>query len=203
MRLRFLTRGFSLLVTFVLVLTTFSTTNSFAAQANFVAIAGDQFTYNGQPVKLKGVNYYPQLTPWAIMFDYWQGNAVDADMARLQSLGANVVRVLIPYGTDHGWTDDSGAIDPDHLADLKQLVQAAGNHNLKVDLTLFDFYDGAPGAGTAEEGRNLTYLTQMVKAFGRDDRIFAWDLHNEPDNYALWTARHRPDLVLDWLRRMA
>ncbi len=201
MRFHYLNRFFALLAIIPLVLTTFSV-NSPTAPGNYVAITGDQFTYNGQPVKLKGMNYYPQLTPWAVMFDHWQGDAVNSDMARLQNLGANVVRVLIPYG-NYDWTDKSGAIDPKHLANLEQLVQAAGNHNLKVELTLFDFYSGAPAAGSAEEGQNLTYITQMVKAFGDDDRIFAWDIHNEPDNYGVWTDRRHPDLVIDWLRRMA
>jgi hypothetical protein len=196
-------RLLALLLILSFILTSFSASQAaHAASGNFVSVSSNQFVYNGQPVKLKGVNYYPQLTPWTTMFDAWQGNAIDADMARLQGMGANVVRVLLPFGTDYGWTNDDGAVDPEHLADLKQLVQAAGNHNLKVNLTLFDFYDQHPVAGGIEEGRDLTYMTQLAKAFRNDDRIFAWDIHNEPDNYDTWISGNQATVV-DWLERMA
>ena len=41
-----------------------------------------------------------------------------------------------------------------------------------------------------------------MPSFADDDRILAWDLHNEPDNYGIWKAGD-PQKVLRWIGRMA
>ncbi len=172
------------------------------AASSFVSISGTHFTYNGQTVLLKGVNYYPQLNPWSRMFDLWQGPSADKDMATLQGWGVNVIRVLIPYGPGYDWSAADGTVDPNRLANLQQMVQVAGKHNIKLNLTLFDFYDGNAAAGSVEEAHDFTYLRTLITPFANDDRIFAWDLHNEPDNYATWKAGKQAAAV-DWLHRMA
>ncbi len=175
-----------------------------SAAAGFVTIRGSKFIYDGQPITLKGVNYYPQRNPWARMWELWQGPTVEQDMAMLAGWGVNVVRVLVPYGSDNfDWTDESGRVNPDKLRYLQEMVQAAGRHGIKVNVALFDFYDGTPAAGSLEEGRNLTYLSTLIRPFVGDDRILGWDLHNEPENYGMWAGRKHPELVVDWLHRMA
>ena len=73
---------------------------------------------------------------------------------------------------------------------------------MRVIVTLFDFYESFPGPGSSTEAKNLEYLRALIPSFADDDRILAWDLHNEPDNYGLWKAGD-PQKVLRWLGRMA
>ena len=73
---------------------------------------------------------------------------------------------------------------------------------MRVIVTLFDFYESFPGPGTGNEAKNLDYLRALLPNFADDDRILAWDLHNEPDNYGIWKAGD-PQKVLRWLGRMA
>lgn len=190
-------------VALLLVLTLLRSDSTQASDAGgFISISGTRFTYNGQTVLLKGINYYPQLNPWSRMFDLWQGPDADKDMATLQGWGVNVIRVLIPYGPGYDWSAADGTVDPTRLANLQQMVQVAGKHNIKLNLTLFDFYDGNAAAGSVEEAHDFTYLRTLITPFVNDDRIFAWDIHNEPDNYATWKGGKQADAV-DWLHRMA
>src|SRR2546429_48116 len=45
----------------------------------FVTIAGDHFVLNGQPVVIKGANYYQRDAPWAAMWDQWNGPQVEQE----------------------------------------------------------------------------------------------------------------------------
>jgi hypothetical protein len=173
-----------------------------AADPAFVTIQGDQFMLAGRRIAIKGANYYQRDAPWAGMWARWEGPQVEREIALgADTLGLNALRILVPYR--HGWADADGTVNPDYLAELRQLVQIAGAHNLRVIVTLFDFADEWPAAGTPQEAAQLRYLGAIVGPFRDDDRVLAWDLHNEPDNYAHWRDDGRPDEVIDWLARMA
>ena len=170
-----------------------------SAPAGWVKIEGDHLVVAGQQVTLKGVNYYPNTRPWSFMWLYWNGPLVQADMRRLRDeVGANVIRVLVPYGRGHAWQDDQGNIMPDMLNRLHQVVQLAGENDLKVIITLFDWHHFL---NPKERPRELQYLTAIVSRFRNDDRVLAWDIHNEPDNYSDWQVD--PAGVVSWVTATA
>jgi hypothetical protein len=169
----------------------------------FVKAESNKLTLNGQPITLKGSSFYPHEGPWQYMWTQWNGEATAQDLAHAVELGNNTVRILVPYGGTYGWIDDNtGEVRAEYLNQLKQMVQIAGNLNLRVILTLFDFYGMYPAAGSLEERSNLNYLRTIISAFRDDDRILAWDLHNEPDNYGPWKDKNDPEAALNWLARM-
>src|SRR3989442_15416896 len=82
----------------------------------------------------------------------------------------------------------------------------AGQLDMKVIITLFDFYDPSDDnstPGSASETRNKRYLQDIVHTFANDDRVLAWDLHNEPDQYTTWRDFNDPATTVNWLARMA
>jgi hypothetical protein len=174
---------------------------------DFVKVQGNQLIFRGQPIKLKGINFYPKDQPWADMWSQWDGPAVKQDLARAKELGINTVRVLVPYKPQHGWTGkDTGEIQPLFLNMLQQFVQMVGEMEAKVIITLFDFYDprhdqDLPAA--ERERRNRLYVEGIVSAFANDDRVLAWDLHNEPDHYETWRDDKDPASIVAWLDKMA
>ena len=89
------------------------------------------------------------------MWERWDGPATRQDLSRTQELGVNTVRVMVPYKPVNGWTDkDTGAVNPVYLNELQQFVQMAGDLNMKVIITLFDFYDPSednPAPGNAAD----------------------------------------------------
>lgn len=159
----------------------------------FIQANGSQLTRLGQPVQLKGVNYYPQGRPWAEMWKAWDGPQIarELQLGRDQ-LGINAIRVLLPYKIPR----------ENAVTRLTELAQIAGNLDMRLIVTLFDFEDNFPSPGSADEHRHIRYLEGLLPNFAGDDRIMAWDLHNEPDNYPTW-QEGEVDRVLVWLSRMA
>jgi hypothetical protein len=173
---------------------------------DFVKVEGKQLTYKGQPIKLKGVNFYPKDQPWADMWTLWNGPAAQADVSRAAEIGVNTVRILVPYKYQNGWTNkDTGKVEPVYLNELRQFVKMAGNLNMKVIVALFDFYDpiNDPLPPDRAAARNILYLQGVVPTFANDDRILAWDLHNEPDQYGSWRDDNKQAAFIAWMDRMA
>ena len=171
-------------------------------EAQFVQATPDHLSLAGQPVILKGFNFYPHAAPWAALWKHWNGQQFAADLDRAAELGSNSLRILVPYGQNYDWTTPDGTPAADMLDELDQLIGLASQRNMRVLLTLFDFYGEFPLAGTGEEEANFRYLDALVNHYQGDPRVIGWDLHNEPDNYALWqTGRNLQ--VIDWLARMA
>ena len=176
-----------------------------AADANpqFVKVSGFNLTLNGQPLRLKGHNFYPYQNPWAEMWKQWDGPEVQTEVGQAALLGDNVLRILVPYGAGDAWNDDqTGQVNSIYLDELHQMVQIAGNAGMKVILTLFDFYGDFPAVGSVAANANRTYAQTIVRSFADDDRVLAWDIHNEPDNYPAWSKDKHYDAVLDWTARM-
>jgi len=173
------------------------------APAGWVTVEGNRLVQGGAPIVLKGLNYYPAGGPWSYMWTAWDGPQVERELVRARrELGINVVRILVPYRKDEGWTDGEGNVAPHMLARLREMVQLAGQQQLKLIVTLFDWEDPLAEPGSTREAAHLRYLETVVGAFADDDRILAWDLHNEPDNYNPWLGGNAPQVV-DWLARMA
>ncbi len=160
----------------------------------FIAVEGNQLTRLGQPVQIKGVNYYPQWRPWAEMWHAWDAHQIEHEWRQGRDvLGINAVRILVPYDLERDTT----------ITRLRELVQIAGELDLRLIVTLFDFHNEFPLAGSAEEQRHFNYLEDLIGNFAGDDRIMAWDLHNEPDHYPAWQVEGKAQQVLSWLGRMA
>jgi hypothetical protein len=165
----------------------------------FATVAGDQIVIGGQPITLRGVNYYPQGKPWADMWEYWDGYQIERELLQARDeLGINVVRVLIPFG----WADWDKTVNEEQLDQLRQLTSIAGRLNLRLIMTLFDFSDEFEQATSRATNRQLQYLRAIVPAMANDERILAWDIHNEPDHYNTW-KRGDAQNVLGWLGMMA
>ena len=199
-------RWFLLQLLFLSCLTNLTHPASFAnaTAPEFIRSDGTNLLLDNQPVLLKGFNYYPRDNAWSYMWTQWDAHQVQTELAKAAILGSNTLRVLVPYGNGYGWNNDkTGQVNPQYLNELSQFVQLAGNFKMRVILTLFDFYGTFPAAGSSEEQANLNYLQTIVTTFAGDDRVLAWDLHNEPDNYDTWKILHQPNVVIDWMARMA
>jgi hypothetical protein len=172
-----------------------------APPGGFIQVAGSQLTRLGQPITLKGVNYYPQWRPWKEMWTNWDGPQTERELRQARTdLGVNAVRVLLPYN----WTskrEDAGSVTPNVVGRLREIAQIAGSLDMRLIVTLFDFAKDFPAQGTSVEREHLAYLRALLPNFADDERILAWDIHNEPDNYGGW--KEDPQKVLDWLGRMA
>jgi hypothetical protein len=180
----------------------------FPATGKLVGIEGDDFIYQGSAVKLKGTNYWLSATPFSGTWATWNGPLVREELGKAKELGVNTVRIGLPYDhrdtRDIVWGDGRRmlTISPWIISQMTQVLQIAASYDMKVIFVLFEWYDEQPATGTPEAELNLTYLKGIIGPFANDDRVLAWDLHNEPDHYDNWKDG-KQDQVIKWLERMA
>ena len=140
---------------------------------------------------IKGLNYYPKDSPWDTFGNRFHDSIISADFRTIRDKGFNTVRIFIPY-MDFG----AAQVNQDRLAKVRALLDIAGKQNIKVVITLFDFYgDYSVPNWTA----TFTHAEKMVTALKDHSSLLAWDLKNEPD--LDFEARGKED-VLGWLREL-
>ena len=123
------------------------------------------------PQDLRLVNYYPAHAGWTYMWERWDPAAIDADIARIAALHANSVR-LIAQVPAFGWPE-GGAL---YRARLEQAVSLAAAHGLRVELTLFDWFDGYDDVAGSE-----LWAASVLAPYANDPRLAAVELQNELD----------------------
>jgi hypothetical protein len=174
--------------------------------------------YAAQPW-LVGSNYVPrsainQLEMWqAETFDSAQ---IDQELAWAEALGMNTMRVFLH---DLLWQQDSTGF----RRRIETFLAIAARHHIRPMLVFFDsVWDPAPHLGpqhppvpgvhnsgwvqspgaraladTSEYPRFEIYLQGVLRAFGHDRRVLAWDLWNEPgaENRDTYGQEEIPDKV--------
>lgn len=178
---------------------------------------------------LVGSNYAPrtainQLEMWqAETFD---PRTIDQELGWAEGLGFNSVRVFLH---DLLWQQDRDGF----LRRMDQFLRIADRHGIGVMFVLFDsVWDPHPHLGRQQEPtphlhnsgwaqspgaevlrdpakfeRLKGYVQGVVRRFGRDRRVQAWDLWNEPDNpntnsYRAWEPPDKGPLITPLLKKV-
>jgi hypothetical protein len=153
---------------------------------------------------LVGSNFLP--TDAINQFEMWQADTfnpaeIDKEFGYAEGIGMNTMRIFLH---DQLWQQDPEGFKKR----INIVLDLAAKHNIKPMLVLFDScWDPNPKLGTqhapvpgvhnsgwvqspgsaglmdeADWGKYESYVKGIVGAFGKDDRILAWDVWNEPDN---------------------
>lgn len=122
------------------------------------------------------INYYPAEAGWTRMWTTFDADAIVADLAKAQSLGADSVRAIV-FPSVFGYP----APKAEYTTKLAQFVSLAAAHGMTVKLTLFDWWDGY-----ADVTGSSAWATAILAPYRYDNRIIAIGLQNEvdPDNAA-------------------
>ena len=178
--------------------------------------------YAKQPWLL-GSNYNPasainQLEMWQA--DSFDPKRIDLELGWAEGLGMNTMRVFLH---DLLWTQDADGFK----RRLDQFLTIAAKHKIRPMFVLFDAVwdpdaklgkQRAPKPGVHNSGwvqspnrttlqdpaqypRLEAYVKGVVGAFGKDQRVLAWDIWNEPDNenggsYGQLEPKNKVELVL-------
>jgi hypothetical protein len=122
---------------------------------------------------LAGLNYYPQDSPWDTFGEQFDSTKIATDFNIIKDLKLNTIRVFLSY-EDFKISKDSS----EKMAKLKSLLDQAEKSDLKVMITLFDFYGDY---GIQDWTLTNAYLKNIVDEIKDHPAIYAWDIKNEPD----------------------
>ncbi|CAL2082551.1 Glycoside hydrolase, family GH5_42 [Tenacibaculum sp. 190524A02b] len=138
--------------------------------------------------KIKGINYYPQNTPW---FDFWHkydSLVVQKDLKIIKDLKLNTVRIFIPYEVF-----GKEKVAPQKLKHLITTLNIAHNLNLKVIITFFDFYSNYQVLDYTLCDRHVESIIKKIK---KHPAILQYDIKNEPNLDFKIHSKHK---VINWL----
>ncbi len=151
----------------------------------------DVKTVTTNALSIKGINYYPQATPWDMFGDAFSKDIVSKDFKIIKDAGLNSIRVFVPYDLF-----SKADVDAPSFERLQQTLDIAAKHDLKVVLTLFDFYGDY---SVLDWTLNQRYIEKVVSKFKDHSALLAWDIKNEPN---LDFESRGKDLVIAWLTKM-
>ncbi|WP_316927699.1 cellulase family glycosylhydrolase [Maribacter sp. HTCC2170] len=141
--------------------------------------------------KIRGINYYPKKTPWNMFGKQFQDSIIDRDFSKIKTLGLNTVRIFVPYDAF-----GKAEVDFEKLEQLKRTLDLATRNDLKVMVTLFDFYGDY---GIQDWTISHRHAEQIVTELKNHKALLAWDIKNEPD---LDFKSRGKEKVLAWLEQM-
>ena len=142
-------------------------------------------------LNIKGINYYPQATPWNMFGDDFDIDIIKNDFKIITEAGLNTIRIFIPY-EDFG----KAKVRETKLNKLKEFLDSAEQNGLKVVVTLFDFYGDY---NVLDWTLNHRHAEKIVSTFKNHNAIVAWDIKNEPN--LDFDSRKREN-VISWLEHL-
>ncbi|WP_405604379.1 glycoside hydrolase family 2 TIM barrel-domain containing protein [Polaribacter sp. Asnod1-A03] len=122
---------------------------------------------------IKGINYYPQATPWNMYGDEFDIDIIEKDFNIIKNANLNSIRIFVPY-EDFGKAN----VKWEKLEKLKKVLDAALKFDLKVVVTLFDFYGNYD---VLDWTLNQRHAEKIVNTFKDHEAILTWDVKNEPN----------------------
>ena len=122
---------------------------------------------------IKGINYYPKATPWNMYGDNFDLQIIEKDFQIIKEAGLNSIRIFVPYA-DFG----KAAVKTDKLEKLQKVLDSAIKQDLKVVITLFDFYGNYR---LLDWTLNHRHAEKIVEKFKDHEAVLAWDIKNEPN----------------------
>lgn len=141
---------------------------------------------------LKGINYYPQKTPWDTFGKNFNDSIINNDFAIINKMGLNTIRIFVQY-EDFGKAD----VKVEKLDRLKKTLDLALENKLKVMVTLFDFYGDYDVSNWSLTQRHAETIVTTLKDH---PALLGWDIKNEPD---LDFDSRGQQAVLNWLAEMS
>ncbi|WP_299886017.1 glycoside hydrolase family 2 TIM barrel-domain containing protein [uncultured Lacinutrix sp.] len=142
-------------------------------------------------LNIKGINYYPQASPWDMFGDSFSKDIIAKDFKIIKEAGLNTIRVFVQY-EDFG----KAKVNMQKLEKLKQTLDIAKVNKLKVVVTLFDFYGDY---SVLDWTLNRHHAETIINALKTHDAIIAWDIKNEPN---LDFESRGKNNVIAWLDNM-
>ncbi|RMF82605.1 MAG: hypothetical protein D6737_01295 [Chloroflexi bacterium] len=177
------------------------------SNASFIRIDENGFLLEDQRFIVRGVNYYPQQTPFQRFLTETSIADVQPEMELIRAAGINTLRIFLRY--DQLFTCPGNGAVPisTNFIRLDNIIRAASANDLRLIVTL----NHAPDLSTYplyENPSHTTAQTQFIATRYRNEpTIMAWDLRDSGDvDYLTTDNEHNTfsrEVVLEWLTNTA
>jgi cellulase (glycosyl hydrolase family 5) len=167
---------------FPLVLLGAATAAAAGKSRTVLGVRRDRFTVNGRPQFLLGISAFDAT-----------GRLTDSDLDKLRQRGFRLIRVWgyweqvilnsqapqVPANLQGNvWFGADGSLEPEKLAELKNLIERADRRGIILDLTVFNTFTSFPGDFRAKSLRGLKEVAEALKGCGN----VLFDVYNEHNN---------------------
>lgn len=166
----------------------------------FTTIHGSTFAVNGQPYRLRGINYYPARAPWRRFLLEADPTAVANELDLIARAGFNTLRIFLWYDALFDCPGSGAVPKSDGFARLDSVIRLAAERSLRLIVTLNDMPDLVIHPLYTDTQAAPAQTAYLVQRYAQEPAILAWDVRNEGDiDYMRGSASSA--VVLDWLRR--
>jgi endo-1,4-beta-mannosidase len=175
---------------------------------DFVRIQDGKFVSNNNPFVLKGFNYYPRDYGWRMDKAWDEAKPqVEYELSLADELKCNCLRTTVnyQYSTKNLGCKPGSArpiLDMDYVRRIKEFLDLASRHGLKVILSLFEYMCWELFNPTYHQ-LGIEYLEQLIPPLSNDPRILAWDIINEPDLKAPFSQPNGVENTTSFLAKMS
>jgi len=140
---------------------------------DFIYAEGSHFWLRGEIYAFKGINYYPSANSWQRMWENWDAAGINTELALLENLGVNTVRVFLDYKLfeRHRSYGDYNIM----LIRLDELLRICDTHGMRALITPFVW-------GSGNIATDKAHIRAIVSRYKDDPRVFGWDISNELDH---------------------
>lgn len=145
---------------------------------------------DGEPLYIVGINYVPSYV-CANFFEDYRPDIIDRDMAQMEKMGLNAVRIPIFWGF---FEPDEGLFNETAFERFSEFIEMAKGHDLYVMPWLLVGVATAHADIPYRQGRPLfegdmlyaaeNHLRTFARRYKNEEGILFWDICDEPEFYA-------------------
>ncbi len=178
---------------------------STADESALVRVDGQHLVLDGQPFRIRGVNYYPRHTPWDRFLAQADPLQMKTEINLIAGTGFNAIRIFLWYQPLFDCRNGQTVPDEATFGTLDTLLGLAAARGLKVLVTLNDLPDLYITPLYTADSTSDALTAYIVRRYRDNPAIFAWDVRNEADlDYRPGRdgiVRFARGDVLEWLGR--
>jgi tetratricopeptide (TPR) repeat protein len=168
--------------------------------SQFVTAQTGQLHLAGQPFYVRGVNYYPRQAPWERFFSEADPAQMARELAAIRAAGFNTLRIFLPYQPLFTCQPEDAIPNEANFARLDTLFRLAGEHDLKLIVTLNDVPDLLFRPLYTDWEHYDAQTVYIVRRYRHEPALLAWDMRNGGDSD--YDDFHRA-AIIDWLAHLS
>lgn len=173
----------------------------------YVTVQNGELMLDDKPFLVRGVNYYPRLTPWHRFLTETDHTEMASELDLIHQAGFNTIRIFLWYDALFTCQPEEAVPVAGTFAVVDAVFALARERNLKVIVTLNDLPDLTYRPLYMDWERYDAQTAFIVQRYKEDPTLLAWDLRNEGDldhgARSPSEARFTQEQVLGWLAHVS